>query len=418
MRIACISGFIGTGIGLLFGYLLWSSSMAASAEPKGNESITTAIPDRSDTIESEISTVEERAKPEETSEPAPIPEKEESRLFSKALIEYFQDRFTQVWNQQRSVPPGPDDLATGEGHFQEAVLALPAKLAELQTESLNKKDSVKQAMAQGGGVHLLEMTEEGLYIPDPDDVEWEIIDHCCDRRVSGDLVDGTRFLADTESPLETGATLFFPQGVHVLDEGRLRGSDKKSMPSDIVIKGAGMNATLLQIHDIGPRDHIERLSIQDLTLDVANDGLFDLKKGSLVIDLNSVRIVCFDAGHGGCDLFSAKGCLVRAQNSEFIGGYGSSPGAGHLFDKSPVLARFVNCRFELLDLALKQAGKKGRISFQNCVFVNLDQDPMLSSFKNVDYHHCVTESVLAPDTNKRTLRKELTDLFPQVNAGG
>jgi len=77
---------------------------------------------------------------------------------------------------------------------------------------------------------------------------------------------------------------------------------------------------------------------------------------ALVLDLESVRIIGFDAGHGGCNIFDArKGNVIQARDSDFIGGYGKAPGLGYLFSSGQsILARFTNCHLELLGIEFKK----------------------------------------------------------------
>ena len=98
--------------------------------------------------------------------------------------------------------------------------------------------------------------------------------------------------------------LSFPAGIHRLDERRLRGPRGEPFPTDVTIEGAGMDATLLRLSDISIPSDVERLTIRDLTLDCENDGLFDLRSGDASLDIAGVRIVRFDASHGGCRIFT------------------------------------------------------------------------------------------------------------------
>lgn len=420
MRTFCIASAIGILFGLLIGNLLWADSerKAPASVYNAVDTSNTKPDDKSPPNKIETEKSGEKVVSRQALDPvAPKEsiEKEESQLFSKALLEYFHERFAQSWKQHRVQTQGPVDIELGEERFREGVLRLPAELAKLQAVELNEKDKTQKAVADGNGLQLLEQAHNRNYTPDPDDVAWKEIDRCCERRSSGDLIDGTNFITDSKRSLSKGATLHFPRGVHMLEERRLRGKDRNSMPSDVLISGDGMDATLLKICDISPRSGIDRLRFQDLTLYMINDGLFDVRSGGIVIDLENVRVAGFDAGHGGCQIFAGDGALIRAKNVHFIGGYGKSPGKGKLFGNSAILARFDNCRFELIDLYLRSARYNSRISFQNCVFASLNKDPMQKEWKYVDFHDCITESVLDKNVNRKDLKKDLTVLFPQLN---
>ena len=164
-----------------------------------------------------------------------------------------------------------------------------------------------------------------------------------------------------------------------------------------------MDATLLQLGDIGIRGDVQRLAFRDLTLDAGNDGLFDMRSGALVLDLERVRIVRFDAAHGGCHVFDARGVLIRARDSKIIGGYGRHPGHGDLFRSGPILARFSRCRFELLDMSLSRVGSRGRVLFQDCSFHLLEENPMLAATENVQFAGGVFGAIWEPNTPRQEL---------------
>jgi hypothetical protein len=336
-------------------------------------------------------------------------EQREIPLFSSALLEHFRTQFSGAWLEQRNPEPEPHEIEAGEKQFRQNVLGLPARLGELRAKELNRKDEAAAAIEAADGTALIAMASEGLYSPDPADTEWELIDRSVDQRSSSDAVDGAAFARGGDH-LSEGMEIVFGPGIHALDERRLRGEDQSTLPSDITVSGAGMNSTLLSIGDISIRQNVTRLAFRDLTLDAQNDGLFDMRSGSLVLDLQRVRIVRFDAGHGGCNIFSSRGAMIRATDSEIVGGYGSYPGGGYLTRGSPILARFSNCHFEFLDLSLDYIGK-GRVIFDRCSFSLLNRDPRQRHDSRVTLLGCTFGELLDPNTPRSELQKQLSDLF-------
>ena len=206
--------------------------------------------------------------------------------------------------------------------------------------------------------------------------------------------------------------LSFGPGIHTLDERRFRGEDRSGIPKDVTIIGAGRDSTLLQMGDISSRTTVDRLTFRNITLDAQNDGLFDLRLGSLSLHLESVRIVRFDAGHGGCSIFSVRGgSVLRARDSQIVGGYGRAPGRGGLFRGTPFLARFTNCHLELVELRLERLGRDSKAVFQNCSFVRPegDADPVLVQNPSVAFYGC--RSRMLETRNRHGLQRDLSELF-------
>ena len=158
--------------------------------------------------------------------------------------------------------------------------------------------------------------------------------------------------------LEDNTEIFFPEGVYTIAEqkmSRILETAGKKFPVGIALVGAGKDKTTLKITDCGfARHDVSHLGFRDTTLDCENDGLFDKRQGSLTLRLSNVRLVRFDAGHGGCRSFSINdGLIVHATDSEFVGGFGRSPSNGDVFDRCDIfLGYFKRCRFSGIDYDL------------------------------------------------------------------
>ena len=184
--------------------------------------------------------------------------------------------------------------------------------------------------------------------------------------------------------LKENTEIIFPAGAYTLDEQKLTmklAGAKKKFPKGVAFVGSGKDKTTLKITDAGfTRFDVDRLSFRDMTIDCDNDGLFDKRQGSLTLRLSNVRLVRFDAGHGGCRLFSINdGLIVHATDSEFVGGHGRSPGNGDIFDSTDVfLGYFERCAFSGIknDLFRAIRGRNSVLWMDECKF---DHEPRANS---------------------------------------
>ncbi len=257
---------------------------------------------------------------------------------------------------------------------------------------------------------VLAAIESDTWIPGADFVLGEAFEKMTRTRRGDGAVSGEAFIAARNAKLADHAVLSFGPGIFTLDDHRLRGEDPRAFPKDLTIVGAGRDATLLTMGNIGGVDGIERLTFQNLTVDANNDGLFDLRRGSLSVRLEQCRVVRFDAGHGGCYTFSVRaGAAVSAVDTDFVGGYGRAPGMGRLLRGTPVLARFKNCRFELIELSTAKSLADGQLYFEGCAFSIMDSDPQLWNNRHVTVTGCTYE---ARERNAEGNTKNLADLFP------
>lgn len=331
-------------------------------------------------------------------------------LFSRPLLEHHEREFLRGWSSLRAAPPGEEAKRLGEEAFRRNVLTLSSRLAEDMAEDANDVDRLETGLAENRGLELLDLLAEDLWIPVEADLAGERLDRCVEVHPAGLVTDGATFAMDGDAFVEPGMTISFGPGIHVLDERRLRGEDGSALPADVTIVGAGKDATLLRIGDISIRGDIERLAFRDLTVDAQNDGMFDARSGKGVLDFLRVRIVRFDAGHGGCYVFAVQGgIMLRAEQCDFLGGYGSYPGGGHLFRHQPKVARFTDCRFELIDVSGIQSSR-GHYLFNRCSFLLTGANPLDLQRGGLYFRSCAYEQI-PPDTPREELQKKLGDLF-------
>jgi len=160
------------------------------------------------------------------------------------------------------------------------------------------------------------------------------------RQTSGPSIVGTTW--NSKDPLPDGATLSFPAGAHVFRSSALDHVDR--FPKDLLICGAGMDATLVRLDEIGTRSEIHSLTFRDLTIDCGNDYLTDLRRDEPVtLRLERCRVVRFDMGAGGSVMLAARVAAFYATDCRFEAGYGRSPGSGNLFRTGSGLVRLEHC---------------------------------------------------------------------------
>ncbi len=329
-------------------------------------------------------------------------------LFSTALLAHHDAEYARGWREVRDgdIEPAPALLASAGTRFREGVLALSASLGERDAEDANERDALARSLETLDVTALLEFARGGVWRPEPGFLRSDRFEALWTPGPVSATVDGATFAADRNATLEAGVTLSFPVGVHVLDERRLADQDGV-IPADVTLIGAGKDATLLRIGDISSRGFLQHLTIRDMTLDADNDGLFDLRVAGALVDLQRVRIVRFDAAHGGCTtLSSSKGGLYRLRDVDFVGGYGRSPGRGDLMDGSPILASFENCRFERIEMTDLTPGQGSQVRFTDCHFIT-ESDPIRQE-PGLAFERCRYEPLEPEDITT----KPLSELFP------
>lgn len=354
---------------------------------------------------------DEVARVEERRRDAAVDSRTPEELYGPALAEHFRREFVRGWLSLRKDQPAGAVLDAGEKTYQRSVREMPQRLGERAAREANERDALVAAVKSGDGLLLLAAMDAGDFEPSLEEVD-ELVDHALVPRHASGSLEGAELSGEAPPELTAGVTLRFGPGVHVLDERKLRGPDGRSLPADVSVIGAGMDSTLLRIGDVSINSDVERLALRDMTIDTGNDGLFDLRGVKLLLDMERVRVVRFDAGHGGSYVFDANGgSIVRARSCQFIGGYGKSPGRGWLYRNGPILARFENCHFELFE---RYAIQDSKIVYRGCTFELLKENPLLQPSSSEKFISCTFSNPLGAVEDKATLAKDLSDLFWQV----
>jgi hypothetical protein len=332
-------------------------------------------------------------------------------LIGSRLWAYFEEEFLAGWREVRADQPDPDRFEQGRERFQQSVLSLPRSIGRSLAEQAVRRERVVKALEDGDGLTLIELARSGDWAPDPEDPNFELLDRCVAQRQASGSVDGVRFATDASLKLRDGLVIQFGAGKHTLSPRRLEPPRNEPFPTDITIKGAGLDTTLVVIEEISIRSAVNRLAFQDLTIFTGDNYLFGLSYGAAVLDFERARVVGFDMGAGGSLVFFInQGAMIRARDSEFLGGYGKSPRSGNLWRGAALLARFDHCRFERVDLRLGSLGG-GQAVFWGCTFAAMLEDPMRWTSSGLRFDGCVTEPLIDLESY-RCARKPLTELSP------
>jgi uncharacterized protein YneF (UPF0154 family) len=278
-----------------------------------------------------------------------------------------------------------------------AVQARNAETSAARTvaEQIVKEEKLRADKARGGPMTLLYALAEswtdmtGLV---SDREEYAFL---FKRFVTGPALDGSD--PDSVFEIEDGSTVTFPAGQFEWKISRIPRIGG-TFPKDLLIRGAGMNHTLVKFGEIDTRCEIYGLTFQDLTIDCGNDPLTDLRVAPALIRMIRCRVVRFDNGAGGSTMLDASTAAFYAEDCRFEGGYGRSPGSGNLV-RGELLVRmerctivgplqsyfhgwndsshvFENCTIERMSQHMKRTLEFPRpwVRFENCAFHYLTEE--------------------------------------------
>ncbi|MBL8900173.1 MAG: hypothetical protein JNM84_21260 [Planctomycetes bacterium] len=341
-------------------------------------------------------------------------------LFSAALIAYFHRELAVHWQRSFGATPTAEESSAQEQRFREKVLDLPRTLASWEERA--RRDRAEAQAARAGldaiiasqdGPALLELMEERNEDLGVFDRELSQLESWLAPRAQGGTLTGESFAQNgSAEDVTVGVEILFGPGLHDFDPARLKPKKLHGFPSDVTIRGVGIDRTLLRLStdfDLYGRAH--RFAFRDLTIDVPSLYFFDHRQGAVSLRLERVRVVGFDTGAGGSLAFGLNdGALLLATQCEFLGGYGSYPGSGNLWRGSNFIARFDNCRFALVNLELNHLGH-GRALFRSCTFEEMRSDPQLASSSRARFDGCTTGALLDPAQQLPLPQKRLGDLF-------
>jgi hypothetical protein len=292
----------------------------------------------------------------------------EGVLITEALREYARQGLRKGWASVRSDDMPEELVVSLLATYEEEILALPGLLGRWRAEDQTERDlaaarSELEALlfdAYEQKLTMLELVEDpaefgALFAPE----------------VSGPQIAGDVAGREPGPDLPDGTTLVYPPGVYRVEMRALSLADR--FPADLTLAGAGRDATLLIVGDIGSRGTIERFTIRDCTVFTDDDYLFQQRGGDALIQLFRTRVVGFDMGAGSSCMFSGDNLALYAQDSEFLGGYGRSPASGSLLrhDSSGRLMRFDRCRLARIEVEPRKVHGGMTLVFAGCVLQDL-----------------------------------------------
>ncbi len=405
----------GLGIGLLLGGVaafVWQRFAGDVAPPMpGTPAVTPSSPlgapadPRSGAASSERSPVPTTPANDGRAEAPSAPdvvERESTDVFTAALRDYAIAEARRGWRELRNDAMPDDVLQQLLADYEQQVRTLPAAWGKRAAEQAIEVEGKVDAFAKGDVLTLL-ATVDGSEPQTKEFVAGKRFTTLFDARGGGSVVDGTTIRAGDK--IAAGAVLTFPAGVYAL--GNLA-EGNEPFPTDVTVRGASMDATLLVVDDLSARSPVDRLSIEDCTVFCEN-AITDMRSHAAVLSLRRVRIVGFDCGAGSAVAFYLFGkSALRVTECRFEGGYGRAPGSfANLMDtRSLCLARFERCLFDRVGLS--DAGRTVR--FVDCEMRELlgkaPTDPV--------YENCrITVIEPAKQWNAEYRRRDLNTLFPQ-----
>ncbi len=329
----------------------------------------------------------------------------EHETFDEALDRFFTEEFLAAWPKHRSDEPSPETIESTRVRFRDAVDSLPAQLAQQMARKLTEQEEGVLVLERGDGSRILELVDDGAIHLDADQIP-PLAERVMHQRQAGPHLEGEKL--EQNEDVDAGAVIRFGRGVHALKNHR-RFSYAKEFPADISIIGAGIDETVVHIRGLSAIGNVERLSIANLTIFTMSGPFFNLHGGKLVLDLENVRLLGFDSGAGGSNLFSIRGAFIRATGCEILGGYGRSPGGGSFARDGPLLCLFDSCHFESMKFPFP-SGRNAAL-FRNCSFALPGPNPIEGSAAGFVFEGCSYEEM---EPLSRRDQKELSDLLPHL----
>jgi hypothetical protein len=357
-----------------------------------------------------------RASAAEESDRAPSPV-DEGVLISDALRRYAEENIAKGWSAVRKDEIPAEDLAEGMKSYEQIVRDSPARIGRSLGERRTKAEEALEDARTGGVFALLERLHGGGVGPLPALVrDPKQFDELFVRVVPETFRDGLANRGHADAETEDGVTLTWPAGVFKV-ENLMR--EKDPYPRDVTLAGAGMNSTMLVLNgDLSTNQSLRNFAIRDCTVNTNNHYLFDLRVEPAAIRFDRVRFIGFDMGAGGSCLLGTSSLALNARQCRFEGGYGSSPPSGRIFDvrTDALLARFENCTFSLVRLAIGYWSAGETVLFLGCAFDQILDDPIRDAAgrPGVIFDGC---SITLHDGGRENVpRRDLNELFPNWRA--
>lgn len=336
-------------------------------------------------------------------------ETREDPLFSDALLAHARAGFVEGWAFVRDDDPGERRIEAGIEQFRESVLELPNSIGAQAARELDAQEQLAADAKLGGTFALLEKLESERAGPVFDiALDEETFDGLFQRSTSSTVLDGPSVLRSSVD-VEDGATLSLPTGVYMLGNlGRRFGG---KYPTDLTIRGAGRDATLIVLwSDWSARTLVRNLTLEDCTIHAYGNYLFDVRREPMSVTVRRTRLVGWTNSGGGQCLFGTNELALRVEDCEIDGSFGKQMVFGRLFDvrTNGLVARFERCRIRA---TRPFAGVRGQatLAFIDCTF-----DDILSSSMEVPPNVRVQGGAVRwfQGDDPEILKRDVNELFP------
>lgn len=255
-------------------------------------------------------------------------------------VETALERFLGEPPDARHVEIAVERVRRRRAELLQAAQQAEVSVARALAEEIKRERAFLEDQARGGTMEMLRALRKSRVRPFALLEDSKRFGKLFSRQTSGPMIVGTTW--NGRDPLADGTTLSFPAGAHFFHSRALDHVDR--FPKDLLLQGAGMDATLVRLDEIGPRVEIHSLTFRDLTIDCGDNYFTHLRRDEPVtIRLERCRVVRFDMGAGGSCMLAARIAAFLATDCRFEAGYGGAPGSGNLFQTGCGLVRLEHC---------------------------------------------------------------------------
>ena len=295
----------------------------------------------------------------------------------EAHFEHASEQFKAAFKAEFGKEPSEKQISKALAQYKQSLANMPTLLGRSAGRDARLTANLNRSIEEHTGASFIELIDTQR-INSIDELKKSVVSTLVKMEQPNGKIDGRKLILDPTVilKLKENTEIVFPEGTFSIDERKLMRIVEmagQKLPAGLAFVGAGKDKTTLKIGDMGlTRGDVERLCFRNMTIDCQNDGLTDKRQGCLSLKLANVRVVRFDAGHGGCDIFSVRmGLIVHATDTEFVGGLGRSPGNGNVFDcRRILLGHFERCQFTGINYPIFRnlARRTNKVWMDNCRF--------------------------------------------------
>lgn len=275
-------------------------------------------------------------------------------------------------------------------------------------EEIKKQEALLEDLERGGTMTLLKkLQSEPAHMLDLAD-DGPRFAAMFERKIDGGVVLGTTL--GPRDRIEDGTVLHFPAGAHVWKTSHIGRRRNEPFPKDLLVRGDGMDTTLVRLDEISARSVVCNLTFQDCTIDCGNDYFTDLRRDEPVtIRLERCRVIRFDMGAGGSCMLAAQTAAFHAIDCRIEAGFGRYPGSGNLFRVgNGLLVRMEGCTIVGPFSSVFYSDDAATYVFDGCTFER-QAVPLESPPAGVRFVRCTSTP---PDRTRPDKPRPLSDLNP------